>query len=348
MKTRNGLTLILLLLVTTATLIGCGGVSTSLSQKNSSAEGASATQAQALNPDNSTVIGEEKAKSIALEHAGLSETDVTFVRTYLDYDDGHPQYDVEFYGGNAESDYDIDAITGEILSHDRDAEYYVPPKTETNTANSPAGGADSNVIGEAKAKSIALKHAKVKEGNVTFVHTDLDYDDGRQEYNVEFYSGNVEYDYEIDAVTGKILSYDRDAEYYVPAKAPAPAAKAPAPAAKAPAPAVKAPAPAAKAPTPAVKAPAPATKAPAPAPASPPASNSTASSPDIGEAKAKKIALAHAGYSESKVRRLIVGRDYDNGKLEYEVEFYVGNIEYNYEIDAASGNIIDYEAEQDD
>ena len=58
-------------------------------------------------------IGEERAKEIALNHAGLTASGVTFVRSYLDWDDGRAQYEVEFYANNTEYDYDIDAITGD-------------------------------------------------------------------------------------------------------------------------------------------------------------------------------------------------------------------------------------------
>ena len=55
-------------------------------------------------------------KRQALEHAGLTEADVTFVHVKLDRDDGRLEYEVEFYKDNTEYDYDIDANTGEILS----------------------------------------------------------------------------------------------------------------------------------------------------------------------------------------------------------------------------------------
>ena len=52
------------------------------------------------------------------------------------------------------------------------------------------------------------------------VKSKLDYEDGRQVYEIEFYvsgsSGYTEYDYEIEAATGKIVSYDHDAESYAP------------------------------------------------------------------------------------------------------------------------------------
>ena len=68
----------------------------------------------------------------------------------------------------------------------------------------------------------------------------------------------------------------------------------------------------------------------------------------IGEARAKNIALTHAGFAENEVRRLRVEFDYDDGRAEYDVEFDVGQIEYSYEIDAVNGNILSYEAEMDD
>ena len=153
----------------------------------------------------SSYIGEEKAKEIALNHAGLTASSVTFVRTSLDYDNGLAEYDVEFWSGNTEYDYEINAQTGAILSYDQDIEWYSP-----STAQS------SNDIGAEKAKEIALAHAGVNAANAVFLHAKLDYDDGRRVYEVEFYSGAQEYDYEIDAATGNILSFDFDAERYAP------------------------------------------------------------------------------------------------------------------------------------
>lgn len=82
-----------------------------------------------------------------------------------------------------------------------------PPQT-----NAPVNNAGS-YIGEAKAKAIALNHAGLAENQVTFINVKLDYDDGRWEYDVEFYTAHYqEYDYEIDAFTGAILEFDYDVE----------------------------------------------------------------------------------------------------------------------------------------
>lgn len=69
---------------------------------------------------------------------------------------------------------------------------------------------------------------------------------------------------------------------------------------------------------------------------------------DIGEAKAKSIALAHAGASETEVTRLSTYKEYDDGIWEYHVQFYLGYTEYEYEILAVDGSILDFEKDADD
>ena len=71
------------------------------------------------------------------------------------------------------------------------------------------------------------------------------------------------------------------------------------------------------------------------------------SSGDIGHAKAKSIALNHAGVSESKAYDMEIELDEEDGMLVYEVEFKSGGMEYSYEINAATGAIVKQEAEPD-
>lgn len=163
---------------------------------------------------NNSYIGVEKAKSIALKDAGVSN--VTFVKAKLDTEDGVKVYDVEFYKGNVEYDYEIDAKTGKILEKDTDIENYTIPTKQTtkqaanknNTKNNVKNTTNNAYIGVEKAKAIALKDAGL--GSATFTKAKLDTDDGIKIYDIEFRSGNMEYDYEIDAKTGTIL--EKDAE----------------------------------------------------------------------------------------------------------------------------------------
>ena len=67
-----------------------------------------------------TFIGEEKAKEIALEKAGLSAADVKFVRVEIDREFGTAVYEVEFRDGFKEYSAEIKADDGTILEWDVD------------------------------------------------------------------------------------------------------------------------------------------------------------------------------------------------------------------------------------
>ena len=143
-------------------------------------------------------ITEAQAKQIALKDAGLTEDQVTFVRSQVDFDDGVKEFEVEFYAGNMEYDYDIDAASGVIRSKDQDCEFYAP------TAGQAAGGA----VTKEQALETALNHAGVSKANASYVQVHKDYDDGMEQFDVKFYVGMTEYSYDIDANTGRIVDYD--------------------------------------------------------------------------------------------------------------------------------------------
>ena len=147
----------------------------------------------------STDIGAEKAKEIALQHAGVSASNAVFVKAEREYDDGRLTYDVDFYAGNKEYDYEILAADGTILSYDADIEGYRIPSSSS-----------SSNIGAEKAKQIALQHAGLSASDANFVKVESDYDDGRAEYEIEFHHNFREYEYTIDAASGTILEAERD------------------------------------------------------------------------------------------------------------------------------------------
>ncbi len=68
----------------------------------------------------SFAVSAEQAKSIALADAGLTADQVTWLRTNLERDDGRTSYDISFYQGDTEYEYEIDAVTGAILKANRD------------------------------------------------------------------------------------------------------------------------------------------------------------------------------------------------------------------------------------
>ena len=146
-------------------------------------------------------ITADEAKRIALADAKLAEKDVTFVKVEFELEDNNRyEYDIDFYSGNVEYDYEIDAVSGTILSADKDIENYaVPTQPSTSSANT-----QTAEISLEKAKQIALSHAGVS--GASFTKVKLDTDDGVRVYEIEFKVGNVEYDYDIDASSGAIIS----------------------------------------------------------------------------------------------------------------------------------------------
>lgn len=80
------------------------------------------------------------------------------------------------------------------------------PAVESTPAES--GVQPGGMFTEEQAKEKALAHAGVQADGTVFTKAELDYDDGRQVYDLEFYTDSRdEYDYEIDAYTGEVLSY---------------------------------------------------------------------------------------------------------------------------------------------
>ena len=274
----------------------------------------------------STDIGESAAKEIAFKDAGVSAEQVQYLWSKMDYDDGKAVYDVEFVVNNIEYDYEIDAVSGGILSVDQEADHYRMANQTTGTSNSAQTGVQSsaqnststaktanqtagntqaasgaaqqaNYIGEQAAQEAALAHAGVSAQNVSFVRTKLDFDNGRWEYEVEFYDQGTEYDYSIDAVTGEVLAYDYDAEYYNGTASAAP---------------------------------------------------QTAPGAQISAEDAKAIALAHAGVSAQQAQRMEMGFDNEYGRAVYEFEWRVGWMEYSCDVDANTGEVVGYSSEYDD
>ena len=149
----------------------------------------------------SAYIGVEAAKEAALTHAGVTSGDVVFLEADYDYEDGRMVYEVEFFAGNTEYEYDVDAATGAIVKHGR----------EQKGGSLTGGGSTVQTdIGEAAAKAAAFAHAGVAEGDVRGLTVKRDFDDGRLTYELEFWAGTTEYEYEIAAADGSVLKSKRE------------------------------------------------------------------------------------------------------------------------------------------
>lgn len=154
----------------------------------------------------SGIITENDAKEIALNHAGLKNEDVTFIKTGLERDDGVQKYEIEFYSSNYEEyDYEINAVTGEILSYDYDAEHFSGSNQDNSQSNKSEISAD-------EAKNIAL--SQVPGATLENIHEfEVDYDDGRLEYEGKIYYSETEYEFSIDGYSGAIRSWESESIY---------------------------------------------------------------------------------------------------------------------------------------
>ena len=155
---------------------------------------------------NKEYIGEDKAKSIAYSHAGVDGSIVRSIEIKMDYDDGKMVYDIEFYADHTEYEYEIDAINGTILEYDHDSRKRADSSNKNNSS-SEENKATKEYIGKEEAKNIAFKHANVSESSSRDLKIELDRDDGRMIYEIEFDYNNMEYEYEIDAYTGEIIKW---------------------------------------------------------------------------------------------------------------------------------------------
>lgn len=153
-----------------------------------------ATPAQS-SPNTSTgAVSEAKAQEIALAHAGVKPADATITKSKLDYDDGKQVYEVEWYSNGAKYDYEIDVATGEVVKSDYEAKVVV-------------GTSNSATISEADAKKTVL--ARVSGATASDIYEwELDYDDGRPEYEGKIIYGGSEYEFTIDATSGTIIEWD--------------------------------------------------------------------------------------------------------------------------------------------
>lgn len=80
----------------------------------------------------------------------------------------------------------------------------------TGELPSATDGEGAQTISREEAQQIALKHAGVTAEQVRFLETELDRDDGAVHYDVDFEKDGYDYDYEIDAKTGKILKAEKE------------------------------------------------------------------------------------------------------------------------------------------
>ena len=166
-------------------------------------------------------------------------------------------------------------------------------------------GAPAMPIGMDAARTAAEEYAGTTAVDSVTAEVDSELDEFPAHYEVELHTAWGEFEYLVDAYTGKVISGQKD--LLTTASTPNVTTKL-------------------------------SDQKPDP----------SGTAQDIGYAKAKSIALNHAGVSENEAYDIDIELDDEDGILVYEVEFKSGNMEYDYEINAATGAILKHESELDD
>ena len=189
-----------------------------------------ADQQQSSQP--TSLISMEQAQTAALDAANIDAANADVSSATLSEIAGITCYKVEFTSGDYAYSYSINAESGEVLemsSREQTVATLVPEdgtQTDTPATNSsgsattpaqakPSTNPSTGAVSEAKAQEIALAHAGVKAADATITKSKLDYDDGRQVYEIEWYANGAKYDYEIDIATGEVVKSDYEAKNIV-------------------------------------------------------------------------------------------------------------------------------------
>lgn len=190
---------------------------------------AAASIPQQSSQQQTQMIPMEEAQEAALKAADIVAADADISATTLSEVAGVACYKVEFTSGEYAYAYTINAETGAVMEMSSQEQNAQTSGTQTETAD-PAASAPAQTSGsasaqaqtsaaapaqnatgtgtvdEAAAQKIALEHAGVKAADATITKSKLDYEDGRQVYDIEWYAGGAKYDYEIATDTGEIIS----------------------------------------------------------------------------------------------------------------------------------------------
>ena len=281
-------------------------------------DNAAASIPQQSSQEQTQMIPMEEAQEAALKAADIVAADADISATTLSEVAGVACYKVEFTSGEYAYAYTINAETGAVMEMSSQEQNAQASGTQTETADpaapapaqtsepataqtsgsasaqaqtsaaAPAQNATgTGTVDEAAAQKIALEHAGVKAADATITKSKLDYEDGRQVYDIEWYAGGAKYDYEIATDTGEIISSAYEEKTM----------------------------------------------------------GADSKNVTVSEADAKKTALDRvSGATDKDLYEWKL--DYDDGRPEYEGKIIYGGTEYEFTIDAATGSVMEWDAEK--
>lgn len=140
-------------------------------------------------PSSGKAVDQSEAEAIALRSAGLGRDDVGNLAVKSDYEDGRSVFEIDFFTASCLYEAVIDKATGTVLEY----------QEEMITGNA----AELSI-----ADAAALALSRVKGATEDDIHIKLDYDGKRPVYEGVVRYDGMEYEFEIDAVTGRFTGWE--------------------------------------------------------------------------------------------------------------------------------------------
>lgn len=262
-------------------------------------------------------IGAEQAQNFAFADAGVDPAAASNLHTEFEFEQGQFVYKVEFVADGTEYEYWIRSDDGTVV------------KKELELLS--AAGTDAPVTAQItaeEAKTAALADAGLDAGAVTFTEVKLDRDGALSVYDVDFYTAEARYEYEINAATGAVYSKSKETTASSGGQTSGGQASG--------------------GQTSGGQASGGQTSGGQTSggqTSGGQTSGGQTSENRIGLEAAKAAALSDAGVSASEATFRKAKLDYDDGVAVYEIEFYTSTYKYEYEIHASTGKILSRDTE---
>lgn len=149
------------------------------------------------------------SKAITLDEAqkiALGETNGKIIKAVEETDDDRSYYDFDIIANDQKHEIEVDASSGKITKNEID-EDYIPSTTDQNNQTTNNSNNQTTTISNDEAQKIAMERIG---NNGYLVKCELDNDDGKQVYEIEIKNGKIEYNIDIDAISGEIIKYEED------------------------------------------------------------------------------------------------------------------------------------------
>lgn len=166
------------------------------------------TSSLCISHDALAQVSRQEAKQIALRHANVLPQHATFEKIEVKQGRNGDKYEIEFYTHEREYEYTIRIHNGNIIDFSSEKRDHRRQKPK------------NHAISQDEAIRIALRHADVSPKQATFTKIELDRGKNNDKYEIEFYTNHNEYEYEINAQSGKIIDFSQKMRGHHPPKSP--------------------------------------------------------------------------------------------------------------------------------